>query len=129
MYEMRMLVKVISIVAPAGVSRILKVGSGSYRIEDLLPAAPVTTLIAKLGDDVALDSTENCSGTWHYRVSKAWKEEAIASLPSHLAKDDPGGMVWLAEEIWRRAEKIANTKANASTQVLPSAPRPNDSKH
>jgi predicted ATPase len=98
-------------------------------IEDLLPVAPVTTLIAKLGDDVALDSTENCAGTWHYRVSKAWKEEAIASLPSHLAKDDPGGMVWLAEEIWRRAEKIANTKANASTQVLPSAPRPNDSKH
>jgi len=71
----------------------------------------VTTLIEKLGNHVALDGTEKCAGTWHYRVSKAWKEEAIASLPSHLAKDDPGGMVWLAEEIWRRAQKIASPRA------------------
>ena len=92
-------------------------------IEDLLPATPVTTLIEKLGNHVALDGTEKCAGTWHYRVSKAWKEEAIASLPSHLAKDDPGGMVWLAEEIWRRAQKIASTKASASTYGAPSAQR------
>lgn len=84
-------------------------------IEDLLPVGPVTRLIAKLGNDVALDGAEKCAGTWHYRVSKAWKEEAIASLPLHLTKDDPGGMVWLAEEIWRRAHKIARAKANAST--------------
>lgn len=90
-------------------------------IEDLLPVAPVTTLIVKLGDHVALDGTEKCAGTWHYRLSKAWKEEAIASLRSHLAKDDPGGMVWLAEEIWRRAAKIASTKASASTHGAPSA--------
>ena len=92
-------------------------------IEDLLPAAPVATLIEKLGNQVALDGTEKCAGTWHYRVSKAWKEEAIACLPSHLAKDDPGGMVWLAEEIWRRAQKIASTKASASTYGAPPAQR------
>ena len=90
-------------------------------IEDLLPVESVTTLITKLGDHVALDGTEKCGGTWHYRVSKAWKEEAIASLSSHFAKDDPGGMVWLAEEIWRRAQKIATTKANACTYGVPPA--------
>jgi len=96
-------------------------------IEDLLPVAPVTTLIAKLGDHVALDGTEKCAGTWHYRLSKAWKEEAIASLRSHLAKDDPSGMVWLAEEIRRRAAKIASTKASAFTHGAQSA-QPNGSK-
>jgi putative ATP-dependent endonuclease of the OLD family len=90
-------------------------------IEDLLPVRSVTTLIEKLGNDVALDGTEKCAGTWHYRVSKPWKEEAIAFLPSQLTKDDPGGMVWLAQEIWRRAQKIASTKASASTYAAPDA--------
>jgi hypothetical protein len=90
-------------------------------IEDLLPVAPVRTLIAKLGDQVALDGTQKCAGNWHYRLSKPWKEEAIASLRSHLTKDDPGGMVWLAEEIWRRAKKIASTKVDVSTHVAPLA--------
>ena len=80
-------------------------------IEDLLPAAAVTALITKLGDHVALDGTEKCAGKWHYRVSKAWKDEAIASLSSLFVNDDPGGMVWLAEEIWRRAQRIAPTKS------------------
>jgi energy-coupling factor transporter ATP-binding protein EcfA2 len=78
-------------------------------IEDLLPQEAVETIVKKLGDDDALDGKFKCGDSWHLQLSKAWKDVAIASLESVLTTD-AGGMVWLAEEIWARAEKIAEGK-------------------
>ncbi|MGC5258206.1 ATP-dependent nuclease [Gordonia sp. DT218] len=82
-------------------------------IEDLLPQAAVGQLVEQLGEDVALDSKEKCGSGWHLRVSKVWKEHAIATLETVLT-NDAGGMVWLAEEIRARAAKIAAAKAAAA---------------
>lgn len=82
--------------------------SHDIEIEDLLPVSSVTTLIESLGRDAALDGTERCKKKWHYRTSKLWKDEAIRHLPQLLPSDDPGGMVWLASEINRRAEQLAD---------------------
>lgn len=82
-------------------------------IEDLLPLPVVSKLVKELGEEVALDGKVRCGSDWHLQLSKAWKEFAIASLESHLGRD-PGGMVWLAEELWSRAAKISASKAAAA---------------
>lgn len=74
-------------------------------IEDLLPGSAVQRLVARMNEEVALDGKERCGAKWHLRPSKAWKEEAIESLAGVL-QDDPGGMVWLAEELGRRMEAL-----------------------
>lgn len=78
-------------------------------IEDLLPRRALEQLVKQLGEDVAIDSKEKCGGGWHLRVSKICKEHAIVKLPS-LLDDDPGGMIWLAKELRRRAAKISTDK-------------------
>lgn len=74
-------------------------------IEDLLPQTAVQGIVARMGEDAALDGKEKCGSSWHLRPSKAWKEEAIQALAASV-KEDPGGMVWLAEELGRRTESI-----------------------
>jgi predicted ATP-dependent endonuclease of OLD family len=75
-------------------------------IEDLLPEAAVRSLVSNLGEDAALDAKERCGSGWHLRPSRAWKEEAIRSLAGAV-KSDPGGMVWLAEELGRRTNALS----------------------
>lgn len=79
-------------------------------IEDLLPATAVRALSSKLGDENALDGTQRCRNGWHYRTSKPWKEAAVSQLEGLLPNDDPGGMIWLAEEINARAALISGSK-------------------
>lgn len=81
-------------------------GAHDVEIEDLLPQGAVQRLVVSVGEDAALDQKERCGTGWHLRTSKAWKEEAIRSLAAAV-KDDPGGMVWLAEEIARRAARMS----------------------
>lgn len=82
-------------------------------IEDLLPQEAVKKLIARLGEDQALDGKERCQGVWHYRPSKPWKALAIDELAGVLDADT-GGMVWLAEEINKRAEALRERKRRAA---------------
>lgn len=91
-------------------------------IEDLLPAEAVAKLVDRLGKDVAIDATAKCGSRWHLRLSKAWKDEAIESLPSVLGADDPGGMVWLGEELQRRASKIAKDAERARARASAGTP-------
>lgn len=76
-------------------------------IEDLLPVDAVEGLIKKLGENIALDGKEKCGASWHYRLSAAAKDEAISLLPSLVSRADPGGMVWLAGELQRRAASMS----------------------
>lgn len=89
-------------------------GKHDVEIEDLLPPAAVTKLVKHLGEDMSLDGKTKCAGSWHLQLSKAWKECAIESLEGHLASD-PGGMIWLLEELWSRAAKISGAMPPAST--------------
>jgi hypothetical protein len=86
-------------------------GRHDVEIEDLLPKAPVEALVAELGEQ-ALDGKTRYGENWHLQLSKAWKELAIDRLESVLG-DDPGGMVWLAEDLHARAIRIADAKARA----------------
>lgn len=88
-------------------------------IEDLLPVSAVRKLTDLMGENVALDAKENCNAGWHYRVSKAWKSEAIERLDAYLPKTDPGGMIWLANELQARAAKLALGKASAKGHHTP----------
>lgn len=91
-----------------------KCGKGhDIEIEDLLPVDAVEGLIKKLGENIALDGKEKCGSSWHYRLSAAAKNEAIALLPSLVSKSDPGGMVWLAGELQRRTASLAATGERA----------------
>jgi ABC-type cobalamin/Fe3+-siderophores transport system ATPase subunit len=87
--------------------------SHDIEIEDLLPPDAVEKIVKKIGEDESLDGKIKCGTGWHLQLSKTWKEAALSSLESVL-ESDPGGMVWLAEEIWARAAKIADAKANAA---------------
>jgi putative ATP-dependent endonuclease of the OLD family len=91
-------------------------------IEDLIPTSAAQALATAIGSDLAIDVKERCGKTerWHYKYSTSWKASAVADLrdsfspkPSQLEplvqqSDSPGGgMVWLAEEILRRADSLA----------------------
>lgn len=82
-------------------------------IEDLLPGSVVTALVAELGEDESLDGKVKCGSAWHLQLSQSWKSLALEALDRHLG-DDPGGMVWLAEELRARAIKIAAGKVAAA---------------
>ena len=85
-------------------------------IEDLLPSSAVNAVIASLGRDASYDAMVRCgtclSGQRH-SLSDAWKKAAIEQLADHLPASDPGGMVWLAEEIRRRADRLIDSRARS----------------
>lgn len=70
-------------------------------------------IVAKIGELNAVDNKLNCNGTWHYALSQAWKTEALRSLPKLMKGTDATELVWLAEEINKRIERVAVAKANA----------------
>lgn len=79
-------------------------------IEDLLPLSVVETLIAEVGVSEAVDSSTNCrrASRTHYQLSAAWKDAAIHRMADLLAQstEPPSSVVWLAEEIQRRAAAL-----------------------
>lgn len=83
-------------------------------IEDLLPVDAVDAVVTSLGEDVSFDGMQRCGAhRRHLSLTQAWKEEAIKQLRDHLPADDPGGMVWLAEELGRRATKMIASREHA----------------
>lgn len=76
-------------------------------IEDLIPVHLRERIIKKIGQNNAVDNMVNCNGTWHYALSQAWKSEALKTLPTLMKGPDAGELVWLAEEVNRRIDKIA----------------------
>ena len=92
-------------------------GSHDVEIEDLLPPGPVAAIVAEMGEDKALDGKIRCGKGWHFELSKAWKDAAIDMLEPRL-DGDPGGIVWLAEELHYRATLIAASKAPAAAATV-----------
>jgi len=97
-------------------------------IEDLLPRAAVDALVAELGESTAIAGKNRCgkSSLWHLQLSADWKQVAVgdlrdasdprpARLPDHIraASNPEGGMVWLVEEIHRRAVALLPPTAPA----------------
>lgn len=92
--------------------RACKQDQHQVEIEDLLPAKAVDGLVQRMGAKQAVDATRRCGSVVHRELSVAWKERAIAELPSHLPSTDPGGIGWLVEEILRRAEIMRRSMEN-----------------
>jgi predicted ATP-dependent endonuclease of OLD family len=80
-------------------------GSHDIEIEDLLPTAAADRVSRPLGA-VAHDKTEWCGSRIHYRYSRMWKELALDRLPRELKGKDCKHLVWLAEEINTRINRI-----------------------
>ncbi len=83
-------------------------------IEDLIPTAVAGRIVKRLGEANAIDRKSRCGTQWHISYSEAWKTEALSELGTMMAAKDTGGLIWLAEEINRRIDRIANSKAQAA---------------
>lgn len=79
-------------------------------IEDLLPLRAVDASIATVGLEDSIEGTQKCKRgkLVHRALSTEWKRYAGQHISKHLRGDDPGGMIWLAEEVHRRADTIRN---------------------
>jgi putative ATP-dependent endonuclease of OLD family len=98
-------------------------------IEDLLPRPAIDALITELGESSAISGKSRCGGTsfWHLQLSDDWKQAAVgdlrdtsdpkpARMPGYLndSSNPAGGMLWLAEEVHRRAESLRRQGSNSA---------------
>jgi hypothetical protein len=99
-----------------------KCGKGhDVEVEDLIPSSLWGDVIKRVGELDAIDSKQNCDGKWHYRISKSGKAEALTILPSIMKQFDAKPLVWLAEEINARIDKIEKVNAAARAYTKASA--------
>ena len=79
-------------------------------IEDLIPRAVADKVTKSIGEELSIDEKVECitkKGTvCHLAYSAAWKNAAYAALPRLLRAKDAQHLVWLAEEINRRIDKL-----------------------
>lgn len=95
----------------------LSCGNHDVEIEDLLPTSAVARIVARLGEDASIDAKIKCGDAWHVSYSAEWKDAAIESLARVVDPAEEGGMIWLAEEVWRRADKIRKSKEQAALHL------------
>ena len=86
-------------------------------IEDLIPSSLWEDLIKRVGELEAIDSKQKCDGKWHFQLSPTGKVEALAILPSTMKAAHAKPLVWLAEEINARVEKIEKSSAAAKAHA------------
>ena len=86
-------------------------------IEDLIPQHIATKIINLLGEPIAVTAKRNCDGMWHYEFSEAWKQRALEELPKLMKSGDAGGLVWVAEQVNHRLEKVAAAQASAAAHL------------
>lgn len=86
-------------------------------IEDLIPSSLWEDLIKRVGELEAIDSKQKCEGKWHFQLSQTGKAEALAILPSTMQAAHAKPLVWLAEEINARVEKIEKSSAAAKAHA------------
>jgi putative ATP-dependent endonuclease of the OLD family len=99
-----------------------KCGKGhDVEVEDLIPSSLWDDVIKRVGELDAIDSKQKCDGKWHYQVSTTGKVEALAILPSSMKSGHAKPLVWLAEEINARIDKIEKANAAAKARTKASA--------
>jgi hypothetical protein len=90
-------------------------------VEDLIPSSLWEDVIKRVGEFDAIDSKQKCDGKWHYQVGTTGKGKALAILPSTMKPGHAKPLVWLAEEINARIDKIEKANAAAKAYTNPSA--------
>lgn len=80
-------------------------------IESLIPARVCERIAAKVVDDTPIVATRVCGDRVHFEYSDGWKRKALDTLADELTADDAADLVWLAEQINTRAQRIADAKA------------------
>jgi putative ATP-dependent endonuclease of OLD family len=75
-------------------------------IEDLIPQSIAAKIIDQLGEPIAVTAKRQCDGVWHYEFSAAWKQRALEELPKLMKAQDSADLVWLAEQLNERLEKV-----------------------
>lgn len=86
-------------------------------IEDLIPQSIAAKLIEQLGEAIAVTAKRQCDGVWHYEFSEAWKQRAVEALPKLMKASDSGDLVWLAEQLNERLEKVQAAKELAAQHL------------
>lgn len=87
-------------------------------IEDLIAPRVAKKITTGVGESMGVDSAVGCEtkkGTrTHFAYSTAWKARALTDLPRLMKAADARDLVWLAEEINSRIEKIEKSIAAVS---------------
>lgn len=83
-------------------------------IEDLVPPAIAERIVAVLGESTAVTAKRACGGNWHYEFSDAWKQLAITQLPKLLRGPSAESLVWAAEQLNHRLEKVSAAQESAA---------------
>lgn len=91
--------------------------SHQVEIEDLIPQSIAAKLIDQLGEAAAVTAKRQCDGVWHYEFSEAWKQRAVEELPKVMKASDSGDLVWLAEQLNERLEKVQAAKESAAQHL------------
>lgn len=86
-------------------------------VEDLIPKGVAERIIIMLGEPEAVTAKRFCGESWHYEFSEAWKERALDELPRLLKSGGAGDLVWLAEVLNERLEKIRTARASAAAHL------------
>lgn len=82
-------------------------------IEDLIPSSLWEDVIKRVGELDAIDSKQKCGAKWHFQLSTMGKVESLTILSNTMKAKQAQSLVWLAEEINARVEKIEKSDAAA----------------
>lgn len=86
----------------------------SVEIEDLIPQRVSEKIIEMLGETEAVTAKRVCGGSWHYDFSDSWKQLALSELPKLLKPTDTHDLVWLAEKLNERLDRVQRSKESAA---------------
>ncbi len=90
-------------------------------IEDLIPQSVSVKIVAALGESEAVTAKRGCSGAWHYEFSDAWKQRALEDLPKIMKAGDADDLIWLAEQLNDRLDKVQAAKESAAAHLVAKA--------
>lgn len=86
-------------------------------IEDLISERVAEKIISLLGESNAVTAKRKCSDGWHYEFSEAWKQRALLDLSGLMRAEDTAGLIWAAEALNVRLDKVSQAKASRSART------------
>lgn len=89
----------------------------AVEIEDLIPQGVSEKIVGILGEAEAVTAKRVCGGVWHYEFSESWKQRALIELPKILKQHDAADLVWLAEQLNERLERVQNANEIAAAHL------------
>ncbi|MER7251703.1 AAA family ATPase [Kribbella sp. NPDC000426] len=89
----------------------------AVEIEDLIPQSVSEKIVGMLGEPEAVTAKRRCAGSWHYEFSDAWKQRALEELPKIMKAGEADDLVWLAEQLNERVDKVQAAKESAAAHL------------